>query len=339
MSNEVCNAPRFSIIIPVYNAAKYIGKCLDSIRNQTNRDFEIVLVNDGSTDESLSVVENFKNDNQELNVNIYSHTNHGAGYTRNRGIDESRGDYLVFIDSDDYVEPDYLQSVSDVLDKEDSDVVFIDIVREREDGSVIAYERMSDYHSLSKDRMIRQQLTGKMPWGGCRKIVRGSIVRYDNIRYGTIKTGEESIFSFRVLEKAEKMSFINDVVYHYVDASNSLTSSDKITNPISVFCYIYDYFSENSLLEEYGETINSLAVTTVAIVTNILAQQEKFFFAVKKAKEIRREYTSFLSGRVDKDSLEKRVAICLPWIKMGVLVPIALASRLQRTYKRLGGKK
>lgn len=323
-------ALRFSIIIPVYNIGEKILRCLDSLANQTFSQFEVVLVNDGSKDNSLEIINDFFSKNQYMKKRIITQANAGAGQARNRGLDEAMGEYIAFIDSDDYVDADFLEKVHEKIIENNADVVFIDLVREDEKGEIIRYERMSDYKHLAKERMIRWQLTGKMPWGGVRKIVRAALVKDNNLRYATqIKVGEESIYSFKVLELAQIIAFQTTSFYHYVDNSNSLTSNDVVENSLSVFDFMSGYLRESGKADTYATTIRAMAVTTVAIASNVAFNNRGLFNGYGEVKYLLKKYKNEMRGEVDTDALDKRVKLLMPWLKCGIVFPVWLASRVQ----------
>lgn len=334
MKEETKHIPRFSIIIPVYNAENKVLKCLTSVCCQSFEDYEVILIDDGSKDNSLSVLYKIQACNPNKCIRVFTQQNVGAGKTRNRGIELAIGKYLVFLDSDDYIESNYLEKVNKTIEAENSDVVFIDIVRENEDGKTLRFERMSAFSTLNKEQLIRQQMTGKMPWGGVRKVTRASIVKNNGIKYGNIKVGEESIYSFRVLEEASGISFQPEAIYHYVEAADSLTSHDVVSNSLMVFDFMYGYFKESGILEKYNTTIRSMAITTVAIAINVLTQQNSFWKAHREASRLMKQYKMYTNGKVDINALERRVLICLPWIKLGIPLPIICASKLQQMIRK-----
>ena len=100
---------KFSIIVPVYNVEKYVKRCLDSIFNQTYKDFEVIVVNDGSTDKSMNIVKKYKD------VKIINEENRGLSHARNNGVKNARGDYILFVDSDDYINKDLLKELNKSL--------------------------------------------------------------------------------------------------------------------------------------------------------------------------------------------------------------------------------
>ena len=111
-----------SVILPVYNVAKYLPRCIESLLRQTLDDFEIIFVNDGSPDNSIDILKKYQEKYPEK-INIYSIENHGVSYARNYGAQKANGEYLLFVDSDDYVEPDYCKLMLDKALKDGNDLV------------------------------------------------------------------------------------------------------------------------------------------------------------------------------------------------------------------------
>ena len=165
-----------TIIIPVYNADRYLKRCLDSVLKQSYTDWELVLVDDGSSDKSSQICDEYAlNDSR---ISVIHKQNSGAGAARNDGIAQARGDYVVFVDADDYIETNYLEQLS----KHTEDVVFIDVQCVDEKGRKVKEEFMSRYKNWTKDDLLRSQMTGKLPWGGVRKAVRRILLTDKTIR-------------------------------------------------------------------------------------------------------------------------------------------------------------
>ena len=122
---------KYSFIVPVYNTSKYLKKCLDSLVKQTFKDFEIIIVNDGSTDNSSNIISKYQDTYR--NIKVINQKNQGLSMARNNGVKEANGEYLIFIDSDDYVEKNLLKEV----DKEikDAEVLRYQVISENEDGN------------------------------------------------------------------------------------------------------------------------------------------------------------------------------------------------------------
>ena len=113
---------KISVIIPVYNGRKYIINCLNSLEKQTHKNIEIILINDGSTDDTETVIQNYM-DKSSLTIQYFFQTNHGQAYTRNFGTKKATGEYIAYIDSDDYLDPDYLLKLYETAEAYHSDVV------------------------------------------------------------------------------------------------------------------------------------------------------------------------------------------------------------------------
>ena len=114
-----------SVIVPIYNSEAYLNKCIDSLINQTKKDIEIILVNDGSTDASDKIIKSYK----DKRIKYYKNKNKGIGYSRNFGIDKSNSKYIMFLDSDDYLDIHACEELYKKIEKDKSDVVVSDFIK------------------------------------------------------------------------------------------------------------------------------------------------------------------------------------------------------------------
>lgn len=151
-----------SIIVPVYNSEKYIERCIVSVMKQTNPNWELIIVDDGSTDKSADIIDRIARN--EKKIRYYYQNNSGAGMARNLGITKATGDYIAFLDSDDYLSKDYIESI----EQHDSDVIFLDLQRVEKKKRII--ESISKYRSKSIDDLIRYQMTSAIPGGGAERL-------------------------------------------------------------------------------------------------------------------------------------------------------------------------
>lgn len=156
---------KISVIVPVYNTEEYLKNCIMSVVRQTYDNWELILVDDGSSDGSLSIADLAAEKDERIRV--IHQKNAGPGAARNRGIKEALGDYVVFLDSDDYIDKNYFQLL--VPKARINDVVFIDVCQIDGKGKLLKEEKMSQYKTWTKDRLIRSQMTGKVQWGGGKK--------------------------------------------------------------------------------------------------------------------------------------------------------------------------
>lgn len=151
---------KISVIVPVYNSEKYVRRCIESVIMQTYQNWELIMVDDGSEDNSLTIL--YEYEKQDSRIKVIHQDNKGPGNARNKGINHATGDYIVFVDSDDRIDENYFS----LLSKKTEDVVFINVVQINETTKRKKKEYMSKYSHFSKDRLLRQQLTGKINWGG-----------------------------------------------------------------------------------------------------------------------------------------------------------------------------
>lgn len=272
--------PNISVIIPVYNAERYVGKCIESVQAQTYTDWQMILVDDGSKDKSLEVCQRYADTDNRICV--IHQENAGAGAARNTGLAIAVGDYVVFIDSDDYVDKDYFA----LLAKQNEDVVFIDVQAVGEDGKVVRDEFLSVYKNLSKDDFMRSQMTGKINWGGVRKVVKREILERNNIRYTDHKVGEEALFTYSSVFYSKTISFIEKPVYFYIQRDDSL-SHTKMDNPWGeVALALKEQTQRNGSYNEYADTVNAFILTAAAVSSDRLASNYRKKEYIQKVKDL-----------------------------------------------------
>ena len=217
-----------SIIIPVYNAEKYLSKCLDSVINQTYSNLEIILVDDGSTDRSGIIYDEYAGSDKRIKV--IHNTNSGVSNARNTGIRICKGDYVAFIDSDDYVDKIYISSLLEPLMKDDYDIVFCSFL------DLYAESNKKTYHLLSDGEL--SNLTGnfyedyhafkEILFYPVLKLYKIDVIRDNNICFPEDFTdGEDQIFNFSYYENVKNYKYINQALYIYCHRSVTSLSSQK----------------------------------------------------------------------------------------------------------------
>ena len=206
---------KFSVVIPIYNSENTICRCIESVLNQSVKDFEIVVVDDGSTDNSYTILQDYE---QKGKIRLFRQNNSGPGAARNQAIKNSYGEYIAFLDSDDYWESDYLQTVLLAGANQGIDIIYLDVYKERENGKIIYCSNNKRFKNVSKEKLISFQITGKLPWGMI-KVAKRTLICSVNTQFTNIQVGEEAIFSFDLLLNAESFSFTGKPIYHYVQYS------------------------------------------------------------------------------------------------------------------------
>ncbi len=208
-----------SVIVPVYNTEKYLSRCIDSVLSSTYTDFELLLINDGSTDQSLDICRKYKE--QDNRITLISQENQGVCAARNLGLRVCRGDWIIFIDSDDYISSDFLEMTA-CAEYQDKDLLLFDFDRsgntERQTASAIYYEK-EDMHELIRRILVPEKLPGdgnvdfRTP---CARAFRRSVIDRYSIRFSRdITIGEDLLFNLAYQLRADSCAYIPKPVYHY----------------------------------------------------------------------------------------------------------------------------
>lgn len=269
--------PKISAIIPIYNAERYLQQSVDSVLSQNYQDFELILVDDGSNDASGVMCDSMAS--QDSRVYVIHQQNEGAGAARNKGLSMAKGEYIVFIDADDFIEADYFEKLSTHTE----DLVFIDVDRVTPEGRVVGKEYLSIYSGLNKDSIIRRQMTGRLPWGGVRKCVKLQLIRDNRIKYSNHKIGEEAIYSYLVLREAQSIGFIDTPVYHYLQHGESLSNSvvEDPWGPVAIA--LKEKVIEKGDYHQYGNTVNAFIETSAVVSLYKMALQIPWKYYRKEA--------------------------------------------------------
>lgn len=233
--------PKISVIIPVYNTEKYLEKCLMSVINQTLKDIEIICINDNSADNSLNILEGFALKERRIKI-IDLPQNIGVSASRNIGIDAAAGDYIIFIDSDDWWEPDLLHSVFSSINESDSDIAVFGSNYCDNDKISVNEEQLTFLHDVSEfnHKILKSNIT-YYAWD---KLYKSDFIKNNNIKFiEQIAQTEDGIFSLECLSYNPKMIYIPKCFYNYRinrEGSAMTKTSNLVTNQIEAFKALLD---------------------------------------------------------------------------------------------------
>ena len=320
---------KFSIVVPVYNSSKFLDKCINSIIAQDYTNWELILIDDGSSDNSWEIIQQFVTLDERIMG--FRQKNSGPGIARNNGIERASGVFVIFVDSDDYINSEYLSLLYQKA--KNNDVVFIDVTQVDINGNILKEERMSYYENLSHDEMLRSQMTGKIMWGGVRKAVRLKLIKEGNIKYSSLSNGEENLYSYQVLRSASSYSFIKEKpVYFYV---NHLGSQSKLINDDpyeKVRIAIKDYIQGEGEYKIYANTINALNVMSTIISIDRITQMFQGKDRIHRLRDRVSQFHSSIDNTypIDKRNLPKKASIFIPLLQKGIFLPIMWCSLLKR---------
>lgn len=324
---------KISVVIPVYNAEKYLQRCISSVQSQTYPNWEMILVDDGSKDNSLGICQ--KNAVVDERIKVIHQINKGPGKARNVGIAATTGDYIVFIDADDYIDKDYFLLLSKKV--EGNDVVFIDVQQRKVDGTAGNNEFMSVYKGASKDDMVRSCMTGLFPWGGVRKVASAKLIKENDIKYSQARIGEEAVFTFRVLSTAKSFTFIDEKpVYFYElheDSQSNIPSDDPWGD---TYRQMKECLEQEGRYEEYANTLNALNVMATVISVNSISIKKSFKASLSLSRKRVKECTQTMDKNfpIDTTHLPLKAKVWIPFITNSWVTPMILASKIRGHFRR-----
>jgi glycosyltransferase involved in cell wall biosynthesis len=248
--------PKVSILVPVYKSSAYIEKCAESLLNQTFEDIEYIFVNDATPDDSIEKLKNIieKYPNRKNKIRIIDHlSNRGSAATKNSAIDASNGDYLSFVDSDDYIEPEMIEVLYNKALEKNADVVVSNLIIEFDNKSFIFDDKIYD---KPEDNFIHMMLHKQTSSSMCNKLVKSSLYKRidcrvpDNLNYC-----EDWHIMTRIYFLANKIVKTNQAFYHYIQYnSGSITKSKNrmhFKNIIQFWQLLDNFLKEQNIFEKY----------------------------------------------------------------------------------------
>lgn len=206
---------KVSLIVPIYNSQNYLEKCIKSLISQTLKDIQIILINDGSTDNSEKIIKSFDDER----IVYISKNNEGIGKTRNLGIDKATGEFLAFVDSDDYLNEHFCEYMYQKAVNDDCDLVVCDFF---EDRNTLVGIKFKDF----KDTNLREtpELINNINLGPCNKLYKKSLFDDKSNRFEENLKYEDAPFVVKMLLSANRIGKVNDYLTYYVIHSNSETT-------------------------------------------------------------------------------------------------------------------
>ncbi|NSR60700.1 glycosyltransferase family 2 protein, partial [Enterococcus faecalis] len=213
-----------SVVIPVYNVEKYVEKCLDSVINQTYQNLEIIIVNDGSTDNSLSVCQ--KKKLSDSRIKLINKENGGLSSARNAGIECAQGEFICFIDSDDWIELDYIEVLLNGMENTNVDISVIQMIKVK-DFNKIAFqsESQTKWDIFERETAMRELFSSNLiGYSANNKLYRISL--FKSIRYPEGMLMEDKGTTYRLIDSSTKVAVNGSTKYHYYLRDNSILRTD-----------------------------------------------------------------------------------------------------------------
>lgn len=243
--------PKVSLIIPVYNVQDYIEKCLDSVVNQTIDDMEIIIVNDGSKDQSKQKLKKYLE--KYPKIKYLEKENGGLSDARNYGLKFATGEYVAFLDSDDYVEKNTYEEMYNLAKKEKSDMVECDFIWEYPNK---IREDIGSLYSSKKEMIEKARVVA---WN---KLIKREIIEKINLQFPVGLRYEDVEFFYKIVPYINKVSFVKKCLIHYVQRGDSIANTQNIRTKeiFKVLDNVITYYKENNLYNEYEQELEYIYV-------------------------------------------------------------------------------
>ena len=212
--------PKLSIIVPVYKVEQYIHKCVDSILNQNFKDFELLLVDDGSPDNCGKICDEYAQKDER--VKVIHKANGGLSDARNFGMEEAKGEYVSFIDSDDWVDENIYSESLKYMEENDLDIVCFDVTEVRTNKNLVRHKFDSDKVFDAKDALYKI-LVDEIDNSACNKIFKRSI--WKDVRFPVGRRFEDVATTYKVFNNATKIGYIKKAYYYYLKREGSIIAT------------------------------------------------------------------------------------------------------------------
>ena len=252
---------RVSIIVPVYNTKDYIIRCVDSLVNQTYKDIEIILVNDGSLDNSIDLVNEKYDDDRIVIVN---QDNMGSGQARNNGIKKASGDYLFFVDSDDFIDKDTISIMMNKMINDKVNLVICDYYKYFSDDNKIHINNIPNY-DCNNDK---QSVIG-MPGAVCKLFKKEIFDKYDIKFLPGVFFEDNAIIPFACAVSG-KYAYVNKPLYYYFQREgsslNKIEYNEGYEAIFDSLSYLYDKFNKYDMIEKYAQELEYIYIELLMVM-------------------------------------------------------------------------
>lgn len=308
--------PKISIIVPVYKVEKYIHKCIDSILNQTFEDFELILVDDGSPDKCGEICDEYaKKDNR---VVVIHKENGGLSSARNAGIDISTGEYIGFIDSDDYIEVDMYELLYSLCEEHSCDIASCSSIIYFQDRIVVNGGHKLEIHN--KKEAMKTMLNGKLydevVWV---KLFKKSVI--GKIRFPEGRIYEDTSFTYKVIHNSQKIATIGEAKYNYIKHDGSImNTATKSINTDAIIAYkeMYDFIKDR-----YPELLSLVTLklsNSCLVILNNIIESNNFSENKFKYYETAKFLNSYFKKTITLKEYPRNLKILLLALKINPII-------------------
>lgn len=288
-----------SVLVPVYNVEKTLDRCLESILNQTFQDFEIILVNDGSTDNSGAICDRYAE--KYDNIRVIHKENEGLGPTRNVGIRAATGEFVYHCDSDDWLKEDLLEKAYKAITEADGQVLVFgyDIFTEK-DGEIIPYDSIKvengvyEGHQAVRSFFVEQYFHSFVVLSACNRMYRRSFLIENEIFFPPLRRGQDVAYSLLLFDQVEKLVTIQDAFYCYI-IEPGVYKGRAYEEMVSIYSTIYDMTAQH--FEKWGMLEGKAKQQLTDNVCEQIANYSAYAFVVKYPEQWKENAKKLLKNK------------------------------------------
>ena len=281
------NAPKISVIVPIYKVERYIGRCLLSLLRQSFKDFEVLMINDGSPDNSRRIAQAFSR--RDKRFILFDKENGGLSDARNYGIERARGEYIACVDSDDFVHKDYLKTLYGLCKKYDADMSYCNFMYSFFNGSmkirhIASLKNCAMEKKYALDQMIRDITFQSYAWN---KMYKASLFKDNDIRYPHMYF-EDVATSSRLMYNANRLAVCTKKLYYYEKRIGSIMGtmdSQKIYDLYRSVLVLRNYLQKKGAYDEYKKAVKALARKYRLVNIYSISRQHIINFDFKNLKK------------------------------------------------------
>lgn len=312
-----------SVIVPVYNVEEYLDRCLKSLINQEFDNYEVIVVNDGSPDNSQTIIDEYVK-NYPDKIISFEKENGGVSSARNYGLKKAKGKYVAFVDSDDYVSKNYLKILYDKAINNDSDIVICDMYKTFPNRKEIMRGKDNAISDNKKDQILSIPAC----WN---KLYKKSLFIDNDIYFPEISYGEDLATTIRLIISSKKITYVDKPLYYYIQRDNSLMNQKKY-NPktkdiIKSLDILKNYFIDNNYYDEYNEELEYI------YISHLMHDYVLRVYMFKESKEAIQEVITIIKDNYKKwnenkyfkrQSLKYKIVCYLIYFQMTSILKIIL---------------
>ena len=321
---------KISIIVPIYNMEKYLNKCVNSIINQSYENLEIILVNDGSTDDSLNICNKFKK--KDKRVVFLKKENGGLSSARNYGIEHANGKYISFVDADDYIEKDYREKLYNCITKYKVKISIGGLKTIYENGQKTDYSTKKIYKINKKDAFKKMLYVDEIGVSAWSKLYLKEL--FDNVKYPEGRIFEDTATTYRLIDQCEDIGVCDYPIYNYCIRSKSITSEkfnikkmDWIISAIEMTHYLKNKYNDLD-----NACLSYMMYTHIGVLSSLAMNDKEY-------KKERKELISYIKSKKSKYLKDENVSKKYKMVTRLICTDYRLFKIALKLFQKINGKR